>query len=275
MGLAIGSRLNLIFAGLIPLLLWIKALRSEGFSFNTSIFKNFLYLFSPLALCMLLLGIYNYARFGSATDSGLHYASAVAGINAPKFTFFDRSRIVPDLFFYLLSTYTINGQFPFFHLSPRYLFDLPAGYYGPEPVAGLLVGIPIVNLLLFFPALVKKDKGGSKDFWAVITSLLVLAGTQLVFVSLLTATMRYLVDFSSLFIISSLLLWFYLDDVYQTSWYKRILLRTFTVTTIAYGCVFNLAISFTGYYDGLKLGNPGLYKSIEKVFLILSSQGVL
>src|SRR5712692_3995723 len=104
MGLAIGSRLNLIFAGLIPLLLWIKALRSEGFSFNTSIFKNFLYLFSPLALCMLLLGIYNYARFGSATDSGLHYALAGAGINAPKFTFFDRSRIVPDLFFYLLST---------------------------------------------------------------------------------------------------------------------------------------------------------------------------
>jgi hypothetical protein len=74
-------------------------------------------------------------------------------------------------------------------------------------------------------------------------------------------TMRYEVDFAAILVLSGLLVWYLLLDNGQL----RRLVAGVGSAAIVYSSTVGAAISFTGYYDSLRTGNPGAYKTLQDV----------
>jgi hypothetical protein len=271
LGLAVGSRPHLVFAAIFPLLLWLKFFKEHYplYRLKEALIEG-LYLFGPFLVCTGLLALYNHLRFDSWTELGSRYQ--LAAIYMPTHSFFGLSRILPGLYFYFLAPAQISLEFPFFHLAPSYPWSLPEGYYPPEAVAGVLANIPFINILFLSPLVSPKKLVSSKPYLSSTLTFFVLLALTLVFLMcavFASATMRYEVDFVSLLLIPSALLWFYFDERLGNRKFERFVLRTFSLVLIIYGCLFNGAISLTGYYDLLKARHPETYGSIEKAFLPL------
>jgi hypothetical protein len=137
-------------------------------------------------------------------------------------------------------------------------------------VAGVLATTPFLNILFFLPLYFWKSSKGSRSYLSVTLAFLVcLALVDALFVSVLIATMRYLVDFVTLLLLAAILLWIHLDERLKGQRAKRLCLRFLCTGAIAYGCLVGVAISMTGYYDLFKIRNPDTYQSIEKAFVPL------
>ena len=271
LGLAVGSRPHFVFAVIFPLLLWLKFLKEQyRLPHLKEALIEGLYLFGPFLACIGLLGLYNHLRFESWTEFGSRYQ--LAAIYMPTHKFFGLSRILPGLYFYFLAPARISLEFPFLHLAPSYPWSLPEGYYAPEAVAGVLANIPFINILFLSPLVSQRSLRDSKPYLSLTLTFFILLALALVFLMsavFASATMRYEVDFASLLLLPSILLWFYFDERFGNRKFERFIIRTFSLVLIVYGCLFNGAISLTGYHDLLKARHPETYKSIEKAFLPL------
>jgi hypothetical protein len=273
LGLAVGSRPHLVFAAIFPLLLWLKSLKEQNrVTHPREALIDGLYLSGPFLACIGLLGLYNHLRFDSWTEFGSRFQ--LAAIYMPTHRFFGLSRILPGLYFYFLAPAQISLEFPFFHLAPSYPWPLPEGYYSPEAVAGVLANIPFINILFLSPLVLVSPKrlSGSKPYLGLTLTFFILLALALVFLVsavFASATMRYEVDFVSLLLLPSILLWFYFDERFGSRKFVRLITRTFSLVLIVYGCLFNGAISLTGYHGLLKGRHPETYESIEKAFLPL------
>jgi hypothetical protein len=84
----------------------------------------------------------------------------------------------------------------------------------------------------------------------VIVSLALALGT----------TMRYEVDFATVLLIAALLVWFVLV---RRSKFGRVVAVAGGLT-LAYSSLVGLAISFTGYYDWFRGGDPGVYQILQR-----------
>ena len=267
LGLAVGSRPHYVLAGMFLLLLWLKFLKEEyGYRARHAL-RELLCLMMPFLLCLALLGLYNYARFDSWTEFGVRYA--LVGRTQLHRTL-GANRILPNLFLYFLAPARVSLRFPFFRLAPSYPWTVPEGFLQPEPVAGILTNIPFVNILLLSPLYLFWRPQPPRPYlnWTMacfILLALALAG----FVSTLSATMRYLVDFASLLLVPAIVVWFYLYEQLQDHRLARCLLGVISTLLIGYGCFFNLGISMTGYYDLLRVRNPQTYESIRRLFIPL------
>jgi hypothetical protein len=268
LGLAVGSRPHYVFAGVLLPLLWWKCVKEQyGFRMKHAL-KALLFLMMPFALCLALLGLYNYARFDSWTEFGIRYVLMSRKLHDDQV--FHANRILPNLFFYFLAPARLSVEFPFFRLAPSYPWALPEGFLGPEPVAGILTNIPFLDILLLSPLYLLWRPQPPRPYlnW-VVACFIVLALALAAFVSALSATMRYVMDFVSLLLAAAILLWFYLYQQLQDHRIARCLLGVISTLLIGYGSFFNVAISMTGYYDLLRSRNPQAYDSIRKLFVPL------
>jgi hypothetical protein len=75
-----------------------------------------------------------------------------------------------------------------------------------------------------------------------------------------SSTMRYEVDYAPYFLVPAVLGWLAL-----TSGRGRRVVACVGTLLIVYGCVFGLAISMTGYYDGLRTGSPDTYWALARI----------
>lgn len=265
LGLAVGSRPHLLLAGLVPAVLWTTFLRERGRPRVRETTQTLVCLFGPWLICVALLGLYNYARFESWTEFGQRYA--LGSLNLLKWKKLDPRRIPIDLYFYFLSPSRLDWNFPFFHLAPRIPSMLvPHGYYGPEPVAGLLTNIPFLNVLYLLPLLFNNSTGRMASLGLVLATFIVTALTLATVIIAHSATMRYVAEFVSLLLLPAVLLWFALDERWNRLRRTRLLVRTLVIASILYGSLFNLAISITGAEDRMKKHNPATYRAIERVF---------
>jgi hypothetical protein len=78
----------------------------------------------PLALCGILLGTYNAARFGSPFEFGWHYQ--LQGLALPPEVGFGWHSL-RDLELYLFAVPTIGPEYPYFHIGYNLLE--PLGHY--------------------------------------------------------------------------------------------------------------------------------------------------
>jgi hypothetical protein len=234
-------------------------------------YRIFAYALGPFVLCGVLLAAYNYQRFGSIGDFGEHYQ--LAGLNTMTKPTDQLSYLAPGLFSYLFVPARLALTFPhaFLKTAAADPFSLPAGYSGTasggaaEPAGGLFPTMPITLLLVLLPLLWVRWKrteratllvcSGFAPFGFVIVIGLALA--------LWGTTQRYEVDYATLFLIPSFVIWAALLAHRQGRKQARRLIALTGIVLTGFGAAVGTAVSFTGYYDLLRLGHPGVFSFLE------------
>ena len=148
-GLAFGSRHNLAVSIIVYLTFaacWLWRDRASA-----SFLSRLGILAAPVALCLLGLGLYNFARFDNPLETGMTYQLTI-----PEFRQISYSAdyIPSGLYSYLLYPLTGSDVFPFIQsahfrpaLLPEWLF-VPPGREFDQIIFGLVRTVPAVWLLL-------------------------------------------------------------------------------------------------------------------------------
>lgn len=206
-GLSIGTRLVIaVPVGLICLMiayhLWKKRFLDK------SIVANLMALALPLGICVVALGWYNWARFGSVTDTGFAYSLAHQDMLKYHDQLFSPLYIFQNIYNYLFNAPSPMTGFPFLY-SDRgaenmlpLLFSLP-DVYESQPITGLFYTAPItlfaiIPVIAFFNRSARKSTGDYDLNLLNFINLTLLAAFFSAFCFLLIffwAALRYMGDF--------------------------------------------------------------------------------
>jgi hypothetical protein len=253
-GLAIGCRPNLLFMPCVVFcsLMWFYA---PQYSRLTRIVNWHVMSYAlPLMACGVLIGAYNYARFGSVFEAGMHYQIAAPNYFRPTFLI---ASVAPSSYYALLSPPRLEPVFPFVRLGIRYpfgciRFPLPQRYF-LEPIAGALTLSPLLLAAFAAPILLK----GRRKL-AIACSALVGSAATIAFTSGLgLVSHRFETDF-----VAPLLL----VACWVLSMPLRPGIRALTGVLVAYSIGANLAIGFQGPYDKYVQVHPEAYVKIARCF---------
>jgi len=269
LGLAVGARATLVVAGAFALAALIVLLRRGHLPDWISRRRAALVLFGPVVLAVVLTLAYNAVRFDDLTEFGLVYQLNDLDPYPPG----GLKHLLPGLYFYLLAPTDLDLNFPFFHLPFPAEFPgaVPAGY-NTEPVSGLLPNAPIV--LLAFAALplmvVRSAVPQRRELgWVMLAAMGVgVLMVLVVVVPIYAATLRYSMDFTTLFLVPGLLAWMLLAQIPKN---RRVgkLIAVAGAGLVLYSAVLGVALSFIGEKDGLRAGRPQTYERLEKAASIL------
>lgn len=252
---AIGCRANLavsICAALVVLL--VIYLRKP--EFRNACYSGGL----AFALGMAVLGLYNYARFGSLLETGYSYQlTGPAAVSIVNGKLFSPTYILPNFYNTFLRPIGIDSEFPFIH-SPwlteimwPFFIRLPAAYYYSEPISGLLFTCPFI---FFLAGLLGKrlHRQPEVQILLVSTGLSILA--SLVFI---TSFMRYLLDFSpSLLLLAAFGYWKAGEKSYAQ--------RTVGLIFAFWGLVGGLLLGIAGPNNNFLNNNPALFQWLAGLF---------
>src|SRR5215207_8678254 len=257
-GLAIGSRYNVAISISIYLAFALTQIARDVNGQQRQ--RRIAFLLVPLTLCLLGLGVYNFARFGNPFETGVAYQ---LGLLEDQDGFFSTSYILSNLFIYLFYPMTTSGSFPFI------LTTLPANSQFDEVVAGLVVSTPGVWLVtLAIPSFLLSGKplDTLQDIpigWPLKSFFFMIMAAVLVQFLFLTmfffAAMRYMADFYLQLVLGIWLLIWWLDRSLRPNLRLRAALWL-VVTALVFWTV---AIGFFGSFDmppqSLRVWNPDLY----------------
>jgi hypothetical protein len=110
--LAIGTRFTLIVPiGMLTLIVVFGLLRSDSNPVNKTV--KLISLGVPLVAGLACLGWYNWARFGSVTETGYYYQLAAPDLQKYYSILFHPAYVVQNLYNYFLHPFQISSQFPF------------------------------------------------------------------------------------------------------------------------------------------------------------------
>jgi hypothetical protein len=260
LGLAVGSRPTWVIVAIVPLLMAVAVWRS-GRSDRS---KVAVALVGPLAVCGLLLMAYNFARFGTPLELGSKYQ--LAGYPQNQYPPYTPAYLAPGLFFYLIEPPHLTPLFPFLALGPPpgYPGSLPAGYLPlAEPTAGLLPTAPIVLLLVLLPVACRR---WGPELRRIVPTFAALAIGMILMIAgaLWSTTERYVVDFTSFFLIAGLMMWFTVLTSRQPR--RRRLGVILGSAALCWGALVGIAVSFTGYGQTLVVKQPKLWSRLESSF---------
>ena len=268
LGLAVGARATLVVAGAFTVAALVYLLRHGQLQTWALRRRAALVLFGPLSLAVVLMLAYNVLRFDDFTEFGLVYQLNDLDPYPPG----GFAHVVPSLYFYLLAPADIDLNFPYFHLPfpAEFPGPVPAGF-NRETISGLLPNAPIVLLaLVALPLMVRsslpqrRELGGVMLVATGVGALMVLV----VVVPIYAATMRYSMDFTTLFLVPGLLAWMVLAQAARNRHLGR-LIAVSGAGLILYSAAFGVALSFTGEKDGLRVGHPGFYERLEQAASVL------
>jgi hypothetical protein len=225
----------------------------------------------PFVVCGALLAAYNDARFGSVAQFGEPYQ--LASIDTEHKSTGDLAYIPPGVFSYLLIPPRVAITFPHFFLMTvaEYPGPFPPGYAGSdptvpvEPAGGMFPTMPITLLLLCLPGLWLRSRRDRRPALLAATGLAILGLLVVVVLAwaLWGTTQRYEVDFATLCLIPSFMVWAMLLTSSPPHRMRRRLLAAAGCVLTMLGAALGLAFSFTGYYETLPLTNPGVFDTLE------------
>lgn len=177
----------------------------------------------PLVAGLAGLAWYNWARFGSLTETGFSYALAGPELQKYAGDLFSPIYIPQNLYNYLFLPFQLHAQFPFIESASGNTQALFSFYplpevYGANRMTGLFYSVPfvvfaVVAVLRWFPAFFKgassgiTDEAGDRDIFLWLVPCL--AGMALAAFAVLQfffwTAMRYLEDFMPALILLSLI----------------------------------------------------------------------
>jgi hypothetical protein len=217
--LAIGSRHLLIVPVLIICIittLWIVRVEK---AFATKVIK-ISYLGLPLLTGVAALCWYNWARFGSITETGYTYQLAGVDLQSHSAEIFSSVNIIQNLFVYLFNAPGLTPVFPFISMVPvnkiiSFPFYAGPNFYYTEPMTGLLYLFPfavfaIIPLISLLSDLFKKpSKRESLEHglitWLTLNLILSSFITFLLVMLFFWSGLRYMGDFLPFLIILSVM----------------------------------------------------------------------
>ena len=250
LGLAIGCRPHMALVGLLVFALGsirFLAQRRDQAGSKGELLHKACALVGPWLCCVGLLGIYNYIRFDSFTEFGAKYTLISGTVRLEDRKMVDGRRLKADLEAYLFTSARLHSQFPYVSLeSPLVPGDLSI-YFGFAPVGGLLKCIPFMGMLVFAPLSLWRNWRQRQWIHLALTSFFLSSGIAiLLFVSCFSVCMRYMVDFVTLLMFASILIFL---NLYFSSWIVRPLRFLSLIAIIAsliVSSLFNIGISFEG-----------------------------
>ena len=214
LGLSIGGRIFLIFSSIILImLLLVYIYRKYEFKDKSFMIVAAFSLTLPFMFCLILIFLYNYLRFDSIFENGLHYQLTTMHC---KLIYFEG--LILNLYYYLLKPPIIDLSFPLIHAdywkSPVCIFECLEQIYGIIPCVPFTLIMFSSPFYYFF-----KDEPifrNSSDvnfpkleFWIIflpcVVNFLLLNLYQYV-------TSRFHGDYMTLLILACSILWFYLNS---------------------------------------------------------------
>ncbi len=143
-GLAVGSRVNLVFGGLLlpAAVLWLWWPEHTRADARRRLVRLALPALLPAALCLAGLLIYNYARFDDFLEPGWNYQFGIKG----EKTQFAVPYLWHNLRLYYFTLPEFSRYFPFFYPGRESL--QPPGYFGREFAHGQFFFVPLALLAL-------------------------------------------------------------------------------------------------------------------------------
>jgi hypothetical protein len=213
--LAIGTRFFLLLPiGAIALTLFYVWFQEKDSLMET--IKRISYFALPLILGGLAIGWYNWARFGSFTETGFSYA--LAGVNLQK----NNDLLIQPIYFlqnfynYIFHPFSFNSQFPFVQvdygrIAPLLsVYPLP-NFYSAQQTTGLLFTVPFIvfaclPLLSLITRKYKDDQHSGNSLSSIV--LICTASLVTAFLFLMCffwSAMRYLEDFMPALLILSMI----------------------------------------------------------------------
>jgi hypothetical protein len=266
-GLAVASRPNLVLVGvvLVPVYLALRrARRRRGLLMALVI---------PVGVCILLLLTYNQVRFDNPLENGAKYQ--LAGMNQLTAPWNELNYVLPGLWFYGVSTPRAAIVFPFLRLvaSPE---SYPGSLPGPYPeqleaTGGLLPMAPIVVFLAALPWIWRRRPALLGGLAAPLLMLACAGIGCVLFLSYVffSATERYTVDFTTLFLLGALAAWIALSSGPRGR--RRRIMAIGGGVLATWSCLAGVAVSFTGYYNLLAVNHPDTWKALQDVGAPVSS----
>ncbi len=221
--LAIGTRLTLA----LPIGFMVLMVAWWILSINDWSFKRIIELFPlglPLALGFVGLGWYNWARFGSVTESGFFYTmTAIPNFQQHYSELFNPIFILQNLYNYFLYPFSIRSLFPYFYAEYGNIkaifssYPLPSIYFS-QKITGLFYTVPFIALALippvsliynFFKRKTVQISPGGDEHRALNWMVLALSGCSLLtfglFFSYFWAATRYFEDMMPALIMLSII----------------------------------------------------------------------
>jgi hypothetical protein len=230
----------------------------------------------PLLTCFAALLAYNHARFDEWLEFGTTHQLSTLKFHLSS------AYWSTNLYAYMLTPYELSCRFPYllqnWSEGPKGLpnwFELPAGYYVQEPVAGWLVTAPItwlspVPVITALGTLRRRDERQWRGLAFIVASCVCLGSVAgMAVMGLYMATMRYLADVTYGLVLLGLLGGFTLVSVQRLAGRRKrrgiiaafTLLATLTIVT-------GLLLGVQGYTRHFKEFNPVRYSKLVKALSV-------
>ena len=256
--LAVGCRPHLIIITLFALLYFVYLLKKSKWN-PRSIIAGATAYGIPYVSYGAFLGIYNYIRFNSFFEFGLHYQQNDLKMQELGFKFSDILAGVSSYFFTPLAH---TSTFPYFFVTSKNIFNLVHSYIN-ECVAGVFWGIPVILILVMLP-LFLRNQANCLFIRLSVLLMTITAILILLIVSVVGSTVRYECDFAVFLLIPALLIFFDLRNRFDGI--KQHIFSIIVCALIIYSITLNFCISFTGYRNLLQTLRPQLYNFFQWLF---------
>jgi hypothetical protein len=274
--LSVGSRLNLIGPVMILAIVTLRSLLLSPGSRWQKVFRLAAPLLLPLGVGAILLGLYNYVRFGTPLETGLRYqlTSAEPYHLIERGELFSTSYLAPNLIYHLATPIRFGHVFPFMKpvrgpFPPFGMFlarlNVPSPY-SVEDITGLLAAVPFV---LFGGVLAVQVVCGRAIDWDAVDGALprlawglLLAAAAAAAAPVLLYYMvasRFLLDYSPLLMIASVIGSWLLFSFSQRFPVRRTLVSMIIAATIIYSIVAGFLLAVSGPASLFDDYNPRLW----------------
>lgn len=278
LGLSVGSRPHFIACGFVLIILMQSKLflGISGLNLRQKTFST-IALLLPFAVCLVLLGVYNYLRFDNPFEFGIKYQ--LVGHEFPKAFSFEP--VLANIYLYLFKQFSISQDFPYIYPSytgiPSFI-NVPSYYLSSYTgdVVGILCLVPFILLFLFLPVFGFFHTSFKRflffppyfEFWIIF-----LSATTIFFTLGLWSgpIMRYEVDFATLFILAACIFWYYFDSEIGFKSISKFLVRQVGVFLAIISIFFGSVFSFQGEYGSVGVNNPILEAKLQNFFRPISS----
>ncbi|MBA2657001.1 MAG: hypothetical protein H0U70_08470 [Tatlockia sp.] len=204
----------------------------------------------PPLFVAVILGSYNYLRFGSVLDFGHIWQLSCNNI---KDLYSELSQIskIPrnfcySFYFYFLQPITLSLKFPYFGLRMHHCTHFIDKDYFFEAVGGVFLTTPLIVLVLALPKMLmsyfKEQKTKRPLVWFLAFLLLVSIVNVLILLSLPFAIQRYNVDFLPYLVFLAIVCFWMIEDSYKAS-RLILLLRVFFVGSSVMAIILGLCFA--------------------------------
>ena len=287
LGCAVASRFSYVFAVVFIALVILFVLLRRFFRKEHKL-SPLLAFSLPLLLVAAGFAWFNYARFGSITETGMKYQLTGDALPVDRSLVFSTGYISPNVYSSLFRPLQVTpGQFPFF--STPYILDnmwpnivhRQKTYYSGEPVAGIFATVPFLWLLvlllimggrLFLDWVNERPRAalvGSREEFPLWGSVMIAGGLLIQLATNMTfvmTTMRYLADFTPMFVLTvALLVWGACSRLVLKPGWRLLLLLTTLLLSLA-SITIGLLTNLQGADWRFANNNPMLYNTLVHFF---------